>query len=116
MIDDCIFCKISEGKIPSEKIFEGDNFFVINDVNPVSLGHCLIISKEHFATILDLPSEFGKELISLAKSQAKRLLDSGIADGIKLVQNNFDASGQAVKHFHLHVIPEKNGVRRDKQV
>ena len=113
---DCIFCKIAKGEIVSEGLGESENFFVIADANPVAEGHCLIISKKHFETILDLPSEFGEELIKLAKKQAQRLLDSGLADGIKLVQNNFEASGQVVKHFHLHVIPEKKEVKREKHV
>jgi histidine triad (HIT) family protein len=116
MINDCIFCKISEGRIPSKKIFDGKNFFVINDISPVSEGHCLIISKNHFETILDLPDSFGGELINIIKQQSNRLINNKLADGIKLVQNNFDASGQVVKHFHLHIIPEKNGVKIKKSI
>jgi len=113
---DCIFCKISKGEIPSEKIFEGENFFVINDVNPVSEGHCLVISKEHYETIFDLPSDLGEELVDIVKKQGRRLINDGKADGIKLVNNNYEASGQIVKHFHLHIIPERKGVSREKSV
>ena len=113
---DCIFCKIVKGEVPTEKIYEGENFFIINDVNPVSEGHCLIISKEHYETVFDLPSEFGKELIEITKLHAKKLIDEGKADGIKLVNNNYEAAGQVVKHFHLHLIPEKTGVKRKKRV
>ena len=60
-MEECIFCKIVNGKIPSEKIFENDNFIVIKDVNPVSEGHCLIIPKKHFDNIFSLPSLFGNE-------------------------------------------------------
>lgn len=116
MSEDCIFCKIANGEVESEKLDESENFFAVNDISPVSEGHCLIISKKHFETIFDLPSEFGKELIEIAKKQSKRLMDSGLAEGIKLVQNNYEASGQVVKHFHLHIIPEKKGVKRKKQV
>ncbi len=116
MINDCIFCKISSGKISSEKIFEDDNFFVINDLNPVSEGHCLIISKKHFETILDLPIALGSDLVKVVKSQVERLLTQGLADGVKIVQNNFEASGQTVKHFHVHIIPEKLNVKREKHV
>jgi histidine triad (HIT) family protein len=115
-MEDCIFCKIVKGKIPSEKLDESENFIVVGDANPVAEGHCLIIPKEHYEVILHLPSEFGNELIELAKKQTKRLLDSGLADGVKLVQNNYEASGQVVKHFHLHVIPEKNDRKRTKHV
>lgn len=115
-MEECIFCKISKGEIQSKFIDESDNFFVVDDVNPVAKGHCLIIPKEHYETILDLPSELGKELIELAKKQGKRLLDSGLADGVKLVNNNYEASGQVVKHFHLHVIPEKLNIKRERHV
>ena len=110
MAKDCIFCKISNGEISSKKIYEDDNFFVINDANPVSDGHCLIISKKHYATILDLPSVLGDSLIKTTKEQSLRLIKEKKAEGIKLVQNNFKASGQSVNHFHLHIIPEKIGI------
>jgi len=113
---ECIFCKIVNGDIPSEKIYENDNFFVVNDVKPVSEGHCLVISKKHYETLFDLPASLGQELLDAAKKQGLRLIDEGKADGIKLVQNNFDPAGQVVKHFHLHVIPEKSGIKRERQV
>lgn len=115
-MENCIFCKIVKGEIPAEKIYEDDDFFVINDINPVSEGHCLIISKEHIETIFDLPSEYGRELIEIIKLQGKRLMDEEKADGIKLVNNNYESAGQVVKHFHLHVIPEKKDVKRGKYV
>jgi len=116
MEKDCIFCKISRGEISSNFIYEEKNFFVIEDISPVSFGHCLIISKEHYSTILDLPSEFGEELIEIIKHQANRLISNCFADGIKIVQNNFESSGQTVGHFHVHLIPEKKGVIREKRV
>ena len=111
-MENCIFCNISE----EEKIHKGKNFFVIKDINPVSEGHCLIISNEHYETIFDLPNFLGNELVEIIQEQGKRLIDSGLADGIKLVNNNYESSGQVVKHFHLHVIPEKIGKKREKRV
>lgn len=113
---DCIFCKIGKGEIKSEKLYEDDNFFVINDIKPVSDGHCMIIPKKHYETLLDMPSSLGGELLDLAKKQGLRLIKEKKADGVKLVNNNFEAAGQVVKHFHLHVIPEKKGVKREKHV
>jgi len=107
MAEDCIFCKIAKGEVPAEKIYEGENFFIINDVNPVSEGHCLIISKEHYETIFDLPSEFGKELIEVVQLHAKRLIDEGKAEGINIVNNVKEAAGQIVNHFHFHIVPRK---------
>jgi len=114
--EDCVFCKIIEGKIPADKVYEGDNFIVINDAHPVSDGHCLIIPKKHYFTVLDLPSLLGSELLAIAKAQSLRLIKEGKADGIKFVNNNFEAADQAVPHFHFHVIPEKNGIKRKKHV
>jgi len=106
-MDDCIFCKIAKGEIPSEKIYEGENFFIINDVNPVSEGHCLIISKEHYETIFDLPSEFGKELIEIIHLHAKKLIDEGKAEGFNLLQSNYSVAQQEIPHLHFHIIPRK---------
>lgn len=64
----------------------------------------------------ELPEELGKELIQQAKTQIKRLKEAGLADGVKFVQNEGKAAGQAVMHFHLHVIPEKENLKREKQV
>tara|TARA_Y100000310_G_C20473980_1_gene711472 strand:+ start:347 stop:694 length:348 start_codon:yes stop_codon:yes gene_type:complete len=115
-MDDCVFCKVVRGEIPAEKIDETDNFIVINDANPVADGHCLIIVRNHFENIYELPSDLGGELIELIGNQGKRLVEEGKADGVKIVQNNGSASGQTVLHFHTHVIPEKADVEREKHV
>jgi len=106
---DCIFCKIAAGKIKTEKIADTDNFIVINDANPIAEGHCLIISKNHYENVLDLPTTLGIELLDLTKKQSARLIKEHKAEGINLVQNNFKAAGQIVKHYHLHIIPRKMG-------
>jgi len=106
--DDCIFCRIASGEIKSRKLYEDDNFIVIPDANPVSEGHCLIIPRKHYPTILDLPPSLGTEFISLAKKQGLRLIKEGKASGFNLVQNNFSSAGQVVKHVHFHIIPRKD--------
>jgi len=105
--EDCIFCKIVSGEIKSEKIYEDDNFFVINDIKPIAKGHCLIITKNHYETILDMPSTLGTELLSLIKKQGLRLIKDSGAEGFNLVENVFSAAGQIVMHVHFHVIPRK---------
>jgi histidine triad (HIT) family protein len=70
MEKDCIFCKISAREIDAKIIYENASFFVINDINPVAEGHCLVISKEHFSTILDSPSSIGSDLIDALKIQS----------------------------------------------
>ncbi len=106
---DCIFCKIVSGEIKADKIIDTDNFIVINDAHPISKGHCLIIPKNHYETLLDLPSTLGTELFDLAKKQGLRLVKEQKAEGFNLVQNNFKAAGQLVPHYHLHIIPRKIG-------
>ena len=113
---ECVFCKITKGEWQVDKLYEDDNFIVFNDKFPVAPGHCLIVPTKHYATILDMPSSLGTELVDLAKKQGLRLIKEKKADGFKLVQNNFAAAGQAVMHFHLHVVPEKEGVKREKYI
>ena len=113
MTEDCVFCKIIAGKIKAEIIDDtNDNFIVMNDANPVAEGHCLIIPRKHYETVLDMPASLGTELLDLAKKHSLRLIDEKKAEGIKLVNNNFKAGGQIVPHFNLHIIPEKEGVER----
>lgn len=113
MSEDCIFCKIREGKLPNEKviyekvIYENDNFFSIFDVAPQVEGHALIISKKHFGTVLDLPGSLGQELLDCIKNTAIILIKEKNADGFNIVQNNFESAGQVVKHFHVHILPRK---------
>jgi len=105
--EDCVFCKIANGEIENEKIYEDDNFFIIDDAHPASEGHCLVITKKHYKTILDLPPSLGTELLSLIKEQGLRLIKEGKANGFNLVQNNFKPAGQLVEHVHFHIIPRK---------
>ena len=108
-MEDCIFCKISKGEIPSEKIYENENFFSIFNVQPKADGHALVISKKHFETILDMPASLGSELIDCIKKTVLKVLDKTKAEGFNLVQNNFDVAGQTVKHSHVHILPRKKG-------
>jgi len=73
-MDDCIFCKIAQGKIPAKKIAETNNFFAILDINPKAPGHTLIIPKKHFVTLLDIPNKLGEELLQLTKQISSEIL------------------------------------------
>lgn len=106
---DCVFCKIVRGEIKNEFIYDSDNFIVVNDIAPATPGHCLIIPKKHYETILDMPSSLGVEIMDIAKKQGLRLIKEGKAEGFNLFQNNFKSAGQVVPHYHLHVIPRKLG-------
>jgi len=109
MKEDCIFCMIAKGKIPSATIYEDPYFRVMMDINPASKGHCLIIPKEHFDNIYDLDGETAGKLFSLATCIARALRDALGCDGLNIVQNNGEIAGQTVFHFHLHLIPRYKG-------
>ena len=104
---DCVFCKISKGEIPSKRIYENDNFFSVFDLHPKTKGHCLIISKNHFENILDMPASLGQELIDAVKKTIEVLRESHDFDGFNVVNNNFASAGQVVMHVHFHILPRR---------
>jgi histidine triad (HIT) family protein len=108
---DCIFCKIGNGKIPVERIYENGNFFSILDANPKTEGHTLIISKKHFDNLLELPTLLGSDLLNCIKETSIILMKKYRAEGFNVVNNNFEAGGQIVKHVHFHILPRKKGDR-----
>jgi len=108
MFDNCIFCKIAEGIIPSEKIYSNDNFFSVSDANPIVIGHSLVISKKHFKTMLDIPDSLGSELLDCIKKTVLKLKNKDNFEGFNILNNNFKVAGQLVPHFHMHILPRKN--------
>ncbi len=109
MENNCIFCKIANGEIPSATLYEDDMFRVILDLNPAAKGHALILPKKHAADLFELPDETAAKAIVLAKKIAGVLKTGLHADGINLVQNNGEAAGQTVFHYHMHLIPRYQG-------
>ena len=107
--DDCIFCKIAAGEIPSKTIYEDEKYRVILDLGPATRGHALILPKNHYANLFELPEEDAKEVISLAKKMATVMKEKLGCDGFNLVQNNGESAGQTVFHFHMHLIPRYIG-------
>lgn len=103
--EDCIFCKIANGEIPAKTLYEDENFRVILDLGPATRGHALILPKEHYKNIYELPEETAAGVMKLAKKMAIRMTEKLRTDGFNLVQNNGEAAGQTVMHFHLHLIP-----------
>lgn len=102
---DCIFCKIANGDIPSKMLYEDEEFKVILDVGPATRGHALILPKNHYANLYELPDELAAKAMLLAKKMATLMTEKLGCDGFNLVQNNGKAAGQTVFHFHLHLIP-----------
>ena len=110
MADNCIFCKIVAGEIPSLKIHEDETCIATLDIGPASKGHTLIIPKKHYDDVNDGtdPALLGKLMFTAAEigKRQKKLLH---ADGFNIVQNNGEAAGQTVHHLHIHVIPRYEG-------
>ena len=105
MNNDCIFCKIANGEIPSKTVYEDENFRVILDLGPATKGHALILPKVHYANLFELPEDTAAAAMKVAKKLSAQMVENLGADGLNLVQNNGEAAGQTVKHFHLHLIP-----------
>ena len=103
--DDCIFCKLANGEIPTNVVYEDDTFTVIMDAAPATKGHCLILPKEHYANIYELDEEVAGKIFKLAKELAIKMTDKLNCDGFNIVQNNGECAGQTVFHFHMHLIP-----------
>ena len=103
--DDCIFCKIANGEIPSKTVYEDPEFRVILDLGPATKGHALILPKEHAGDLYELPEESAAKAMTLAQKIGKTMVQKLHCDGLNLVQNNGEAAGQTVRHFHLHLIP-----------
>ncbi|MEY8411391.1 HIT family protein [Lachnospiraceae bacterium 62-26] len=103
--ENCIFCKLANGDIPTATLYEDEDFRVILDASPASKGHALIIPKEHYANLYELSDELASKVLVLAKKMITKLTDILGCDGYNIVQNNGEAAGQTVFHFHLHMIP-----------
>lgn len=105
MSNDCLFCSIIAGTIPSAKIFENDKVYAFLDINPCAKGHTLLIPKFHAPTVLELPEEYGASLIDATKIIGKALMQELGATGFNSVQNNFASAGQVIFHAHWHLVP-----------
>ncbi|SDW53621.1 histidine triad (HIT) family protein [Lachnospiraceae bacterium KHCPX20] len=103
--DNCIFCKLANGDIPTNSIYEDEDFKVILDADPVSKGHALILPKQHYANLYELGDDEAAKIMPLAKKLAKKMTDVLGADGFNILQNNGEVAGQSVFHYHLHLIP-----------
>ncbi len=102
-MEECIFCKIIKGEIPSKKLYEDEHVLAFLDIHPESPGHTLIIPKEHHKDMFLIPENELTNIMKSAKVMMNRLEEKLHPDGFRLVQNN--GIVQEVKHFHLHIIP-----------
>ena len=106
--DNCIFCKLANGQIPTNSIYEDDDFKVILDAAPAAKGHAIILPKTPASNLFELPEEYGEKIFAIAKKCGKAIKDTYNYDGLNVLQNNGEAAGQTVFHLHVHLIPRMN--------
>jgi histidine triad (HIT) family protein len=104
----CIFCELAEGRIPSIRVYEDEDFIVLMDINPLTPGHILIITRQHYATTLDVPDQLLAKALPLAKKIAEAAILGVGAPAFNIFVNNGPEAGQAVNHWHLHIVPRKS--------
>lgn len=109
MNDNCIFCKIANGVIPSATIYEDDDFRAILDIAPAHKGHTIILPKKHADNLFALDEATASKLLPVAKKVACAVKKVTGCDGINILQNNGEAAGQTVFHLHVHVVPRFEG-------
>lgn len=103
--NDCIFCKLANGEIPTRTIYEDGDFRVILDAAPATRGHALILPKEHADNLYQLPEELAGKAFVLARKLVLSMTEKLGCQGFNIVQNNGEVAGQTVFHFHMHLIP-----------
>ena len=104
-MNECVFCKIVKREIPSDIIYEDDNFFAFLDINPNNPGHTLVIPKNHYENIYSLPDEILCDIGPIVKKISIAVKKGVNANGINIIMNNDGAAGQIVPHAHFHIIP-----------
>ena len=104
-MEGCIFCKLVKGEIPSSKVYEDDKILGFMDISPSTRGHVLVIPKEHYEILLDIPDDELSNLIIVVKKLSKAVEKGSNADGFIVSMNNRKPGGQAVPHAHFHIIP-----------
>lgn len=108
-MNDCLFCNIATGAIPSEKIYEDEDTFAFLDIHPINRGHTLVIPRAHHANMYEVPEETFAKVMRTAHLLAPKIKQAVGADGINIGINNDKAAGQLVFHLHAHVIPRFEG-------
>lgn len=106
--EDCIFCKLANGAIPTRTLYEDEDFRVFMDASPATRGHCLIVPKNHYADLSEIDDDVAAKVMPLAKKMMLKLKRTLNCDGFNVVQNNAECAGQTVFHFHVHLIPRYN--------
>ncbi len=107
-MDECIFCKIVKGEIPSTKLYEDDDVLAFLDINPANEGHSLIIPKKHHEKLNDIPVETLKKMIEVVQKVSKAIEKEMKPQGYNLLMSNGECAEQVIPHAHIHIIPRYN--------
>jgi histidine triad (HIT) family protein len=105
----CVFCKIVAGRIPSVKVAESDVAYAFMDIGPIAAGHTLVIPREHYVGVEDVPPAVAAGVFELAARVAPALMRAVGAEGMNILQNHGRCAGQVVMHMHVHLIPRRTG-------
>ncbi len=103
-MNDCLFCKIINGDIPSSKVYEDDTVYAFNDIDPQAPVHILIIPKEHIKSAAEINADNSNIIAHIFEVAAKIAEEKGLSDGFRIVSNCGDSAGQSVKHLHFHML------------
>ena len=103
-MDNCIFCKIVKGDIPSTKVYEDDDMIIIKDLNPQAPVHLLLIPKEHYANIIEMTDSQSQTLARCLKKLSTLTDELGLQNGFRLVSNKGEDGCQSVGHLHIHIL------------
>lgn len=106
---DCVFCKIVRKEVPSQTVYETDNIIAIKDLHPASEGHTLVIPKAHSVDIFDTPQDLLREVIAAVKEISQKMRTDQNIQNVNILNCSGKPSGQSVSHFHIHVIPRREG-------
>ena len=113
MSNDCLFCKIINGEVPSHKVYEDEDVIAFLDISPLGRGHTVVIPVKHFDTLWEFPEKEMEKFFGVVKQLAILLKTKLKADGINILQNNFKAAGQVIFHMHYHIIPRWDNDNRN---
>ncbi|WP_436925896.1 HIT family protein [Halosimplex amylolyticum] len=105
MSDDCIFCSIVAGEIPSRTVYEDDDVLAFLDANPLAPGHTLVIPKDHHEHVQDMPNDLAGDVFAVMHRLVEPIESAVDADGSTVAFNNGEVAGQEVPHTHGHVVP-----------
>lgn len=103
----CVFCQIAAGRIPSIRIYEDGDFIAFMDIAPQTEGHFLIVPRNHYQVLGEVPDQLLAKVMPLAKKLSEAAMTGLGVEGFNLLQNNGEVAGQAVGHWHLHIIPRR---------